>query len=94
MARQSLTLARARKLAENIVRDDDTHVDDLIELFVKTAGKLDAKKKAVRDEVLKTWYGQTEHFRNGFRGYIEQFREDEEQADEDRDTIESNAAAS
>ena len=96
MARQSFTLARAKRLAENVVRDDDTHVDDLIELLVRTGGKLDTKKKAVRDEVLKTLYCQTEHFRNGFREYIEQFKEEEDQAEEDneRDTIESNAPAS
>jgi len=96
MARQSFTLARAKRLAENVVKDDDTHVDDLIELLVRTTGKLDAKKRAVRDEVLKTLYAQTEHFRNGFREYMQQFREDEDQAEDDveRDAIESNAPAS
>jgi hypothetical protein len=96
MSRQSLTLARARKLAADIIKDNDAHAEELIELFVRTGDqKVSATKKAIRTEILKTWYNQTEHFREGFRDFIGQFEDvDEPEENTEQETIESNAPAS
>lgn len=93
--RAALTLAHARRLASDVVRDDDAHVDELIELFARTAARKTPEQQALRMEILRTWYDKTEHCRNAFRDYLQQFEEIEE-ADEDveTDAIESNAAAS
>lgn len=92
-----LTLARAKKLAEDVIKDNDAHAEDLIELFVKTADqKANATTKAIRTEILKTWYNQTDHYRDGFREFVGRFEESDEEPEEkmDSDAIESNAPAS
>lgn len=97
MAQQSFTLAHAKKLAANIIKDDDAHAEELIELFVRTSDpKASATTKSLRTEILKTWYNQTEHYRQGFRQFISQFEDDDEEPEEtiNSDAIESSAPAS
>lgn len=97
MARPSFTLARAQKLAADVIKDDDAHVEELIELFVRTANRnASATMKAIRTEVLRTWYNQTGHYRDGFRDFIGQFEEPEDDKDggAEQETIESNALVS
>jgi hypothetical protein len=98
MARQSLTLARAKKLAADAIKDNDAHAEELIELFVRTTDqKANAESQTIKTEILKTWYNATEHYREGFRDFIAQFQDDEAGNDEDElsaDTVRSNAPAS
>lgn len=90
MARPPFSLSRAKKLAARIIKDDDAHVEELIELFVKTSNQnASAMTDAIRAEVLKTWYNQTQHYREGFRQYLERFEQGEEGAEEEDDVIEA-----
>ncbi len=93
MARQPLTLARAIKLASKPVKDDDSNAEPLIELFLAlTDAGGDATKQAIRTAVLKTWYCETEDFRDHFREYIGEAETETEKLEDE--TIESNAPAS
>ena len=94
MARQSLTLARAKKLAADAIKDNDAHAEELIELFVRTTDqKASAESQTIKTEVLKTWYNATEHYREGFRDFIAQFEDEGPSGDGDElgdETLQSN----
>lgn len=96
MFRQSLTLARAKKLAADVIKDNDAHAEELIELFVRTADQQPTvESQTIRTEILKTWYNVTEHYREGFRDFMNQFADAEDAGEKpDEDAIESNAPAS
>lgn len=93
MSRQPLTLARAKQLARDAVKNDDTTADTLIELFVgATPSTRDAEQESIRTAILKEWYCETEDFRVHFREYVGD--SDNAQEQEESEPIESNAPAS
>lgn len=68
----AMTALHAKELSSLVVGNDEARAEPLIHLIAgMTDARGDPQRDAVRTEVLRHLYAQTEDFRHHFRNYLE-----------------------